>query len=375
MHSVLAALALFAVVDVGDTFSSGSAWRQGADEFAAEHFAEGFLFTSREKNALTCLRRGSVTWLGREVWETRIAYAPEAGPRRIELSLFNHGDRKLGEYFPSDRLDRLVADVQARYGRGAKTAPKPEKTKLGNGGFRYEAKWTKGDPAVTLTWGVDGDEVQFVRVVLTSGRNGAAKAPTGSVAAAKAREHVRRSAEGDVWIDGVPMVDQGRKGYCAAAVGERILRYYGHDIDEHEFAQQAGSDARGGTSVAAMIETVRGIGVKKRLAYERIVTGLGPFSRKEQAVKDPRYKKFLSGVKTQIDKGIPVCWGVTLGMFPETGLMPQTQGGHMRLIVGYNAKTREILYSDTWGAGHELKRIPEDWAFTITTDAFFLRPL
>ena len=39
-----------------------------------------------------------------------------------------------------------------------------------------------------------------------------------------------------------------------------------------------------------------------------------------------------------------------------------------------NAKTREILYSDTWGAGHELKRMSEDQAFTITTDAFFLRP-
>jgi hypothetical protein len=47
----------------------------------------------------------------------------------------------------------------------------------------------------------------------------------------------------------------------------------------------------------------------------------------------------------------------------------------MRLIIGYNQKKKEILYSDTWGAGHELKRMPEDWAFTITHDAFFLRPL
>ena len=35
----------------------------------------------------------------------------------------------------------------------------------------------------------------------------------------------------------------------------------------------------------------------------------------------------------------------------------------------------EILYTDSWGAGHELKRMPEDWAFAITHEAFFLKPL
>lgn len=373
MHSVLAALAMFAVVDVGETFSSETAWRQGADEFAAEHLGEGFVFASRDRDALNCMERGAVTWLGREVWETRIYYAPTAGPRRVELSLFNQGDRRGGESFPMENVDRLVADIQLKYGAGAKTAPKPEKTKLKTGGFRCECVWRRIDPAVTLTWGVEGGDVQYVRAALTSGRNGAAKVRSVS-AAAKAREHVRRDVEGDVWIDGVPMVDQGRKGYCAAAVGERILRYYGHDVDEHEFAQQAGCETSGGTSVAEMIKTVRGIGAKKHLAYERIVTGAGPFDSRELAVKDRRFRKFLSGVRTQIDKGIPICWGVTLGVFPEAGLAPQIRGGHMRLIVGYNVKSREIIYSDTWGAGHELKRMPEDTAFTITTDAFFLRP-
>ena len=47
----------------------------------------------------------------------------------------------------------------------------------------------------------------------------------------------------------------------------------------------------------------------------------------------------------------------------------------MRLIIGYNQKTREVLYTDTWGAGHELKRMPMDRAFAITHDAFYLRPL
>ena len=215
------------------------------------------------------------------------------------------------------------------------------------------------------------------------------------------------------------MVDQGQKGYCAAAVVERVLRYYGHTIDEHEIAQMAGTSAQRGTSIDEMIETVKTVGSKCRLGFNSIVSlggsvqglekeveqynraakamkereiALGDYIRgntiyvselrgamkpkvlKKMRTKDASYKKFLSGVKTQIDQGIPVIWGVTLGIFPEPGVL-QSIGGHMRIIIGYNDKTEEILYTDTWGAGHELKRMPRDWAFTITHDAFFLRPL
>ena len=48
---------------------------------------------------------------------------------------------------------------------------------------------------------------------------------------------------GDVFVDNVPMVDQGQKGYCAAASAERVLRYYGVEIDEHQVAEAAGTTA------------------------------------------------------------------------------------------------------------------------------------
>ena len=47
----------------------------------------------------------------------------------------------------------------------------------------------------------------------------------------------------------------------------------------------------------------------------------------------------------------------------------------MRLIIGYNAAANEILYSDSWVPGHELKRMRADRAFAITHDAFTLRAL
>jgi hypothetical protein len=46
----------------------------------------------------------------------------------------------------------------------------------------------------------------------------------------------------------------------------------------------------------------------------------------------------------------------------------------MRLIIGYNDKTGEILYSDSWGAGHELKRMPLAQAVSMTTGLTTLEP-
>lgn len=417
---------LLATVDLGGLFSSGGAWSTTADDFAVEHAADGFVFASQKRDIVNCLRRGAATWLGHEVWETRVYFAPPGGAVRVELSLYNSGDRRAEDACGKTDVERLVAEIDAAFGAGGKP-PKRERTKLKSGGSQLRTSWDRGEPAVELVWGVgddQGEDVRFVRVTLkphAEGRPRAiAKPLSGQAAAAKVKANVKRNAEGDVWIDGVPMVDQGRKGYCAAAVSERVLRYYGHAVDEHEVAQQAGSEAEGGTRTSDMIETVKTLGSKYRLGFNQLVSMSGtigdldkeieqynkaakalkeeelslqmfrrgnmimvgdfyeamkPKVLKRMRIKDARYKKFLLGVKTQVDKGVPLCWGVTLGIYPEPGVNIQSRGGHMRLVIGYNAKTHEVLYTDTWGAGHELKRMPEDWAFAITHNLFFLRPL
>ncbi|MEI6535279.1 MAG: hypothetical protein WCN98_08070, partial [Verrucomicrobiaceae bacterium] len=75
-----------------------------------------------------------------------------------------------------------------------------------------------------------------------------------------------------------------------------------------------------------------------------------------------------------IDRGVPLMWSVELGLFKE-GNLPQSHGGHMRLIIGYNLKSGEILYSDSWGAAHALKRMPMDNACAMTTGLYYLEPL
>jgi len=46
----------------------------------------------------------------------------------------------------------------------------------------------------------------------------------------------------------------------------------------------------------------------------------------------------------------------------------------MRLIIGYNARSSEILYSDSWGAGHEIKRMSLRDAYAITTGLLSIEP-
>ena len=95
----------------------------------------------------------------------------------------------------------------------------------------------------------------------------------------------------------------------------------------------------------------------------------------EQSADDfaVEYGKIGFGFAGDKKRGVPLFWSVQLGLYPEAGV-PQVFGGHMRLIIGYNAEKNEIIYTDTWGAGHEHKYMPDDWAWTITQNMFYLNP-
>ena len=422
----LVALPLAAALDLGVHFDNREAWAESAVDFTVDHARDGFAFASQKRDIVNCLTYGASSWRGLAAYESRLYYGAE-GVTRVEISLYNRGDDRSGGALDETELKRLLTQIAARVEPNGKIGT-PAKRKLKNGGFAYVRAWPKTDPAVELAWGVTGAHAgarvaDYVRLTLTpkaaARPKGVTRPVSGVAAKAKVKANVAQNAEGDVFIKNVPMVDQGQKGYCAVATAERVLRYYGQTVDEHELAQMAGSTAERGTGIAEMRETVREVGSKCRLGYAEIVTSaaslrdleqeiadynreaksasspelslddfrdgttirvgdiraaMQPKVLKKMKMKDSRYRKFRTGVKTQIDQGIPVIWGVTLGIYPEPGL-PQTAGGHLRLIVGYNAKTQEILYSDSWGAGHELKRMPEDWAFAITHDAFYLKPL
>jgi hypothetical protein len=60
-------------------------------------------------------------------------------------------------------------------------------------------------------------------------------------------------------------------------------------------------------------------------------------------------------------------------MFKEPSI-PQTRGGHMRLIIGYNPKTDEVVYTDSWGKGHEYKKMPMAQAYACSMAVYNMSP-
>ena len=95
---------------------------------------------------------------------------------------------------------------------------------------------------------------------------------------------------------------------------------------------------------------------------------------KDMSMRDMSgYAKFLKGIRERTKRGVPLFWNVQLGLCPEAGAS-EVSGGHTRLIIGYNEEKNEIIYTDTWGSGHEHKYMPDDWAWTITQNVFYLNP-
>ena len=90
--------------------------------------------------------------------------------------------------------------------------------------------------------------------------------------------------------------------------------------------------------------------------------------------KYSEYEKFKKNVITSIKNGTPLAWGLMLGLYPEEGRTPQGGGGHMRTIIGYNEKTDDLIFSDSWGAGHEKKKMKFHHAFACTMGLYLVQP-
>lgn len=236
---------------------------------------------------------------------------------------------------------------------------------------------------------------------------------TASVRRADLAKSVARDPSGDVFIPNIPMVDQGDKGYCAVATASRVFNYYGVPADQHEMAQVSGNAAGGGgTNPDEMEDAMKRISGKYKTRFQTLLDfdyssrkyeslmrrynsaakklgkrvldtdnyiyamgGLDPDVLREVNGKGPAFDKFIGIVRGNIDKGVPVMWALQLGMFPENGEKArQSGGGHMRLIIGYNTAKNEIIFSDTWGAGHEKKRMAAPDAAAATMGLYLLQP-
>lgn len=457
----IAATAFGGAYEIGTEMESESFWKSDPVLFVKRHQDQGFNFTSSDRESADTRLDGAVTYYGIPVFESKVSFAEDSsGITRVELVLFSPAGTEAREQVDSSRYRlvrkekeitrdgfvQLMRDVRGKLtAEGKKNPPMvSERTKAPV--VQKSQTWPRTDipTETTLTWNYSQEgrkagtfKAGFVRVAvngparLAEGGRGKASAKRQATGAKKIVENVVRDPRGDVFIDNVPMVDQGQKGYCSAAASERVLRYYGVEVDEHEIAQAAGTTAEEGTTAKGMKDSVAAVGKRYKLAavvsygdfekpvmerIEGIVREVDNYNKAAKKLKKPlitddvyitrsgtsttyspaavdqamdpevrkfmktegsqrsKFTKFMKDVHAQVDKGIPLFWGVVLGIYPEPEI-PQSAGGHMRLIIGYNDKKKEILYTDSWGAGHELKRMPAEWAWTISRTLMYLKPL
>ncbi|MCB1229765.1 MAG: C39 family peptidase [Verrucomicrobiae bacterium] len=398
------------VIEVG-----GQLWSTKISVFH-KHFEKlGFEWLSSNEAGLRSVDP-DLEMFGEPVGET-IVRAKEGLIYRVDISVFNRGDQ--GSLSHSD-FKNTIEKWQGFITEATNTKPEDSSDAKDAAVGLKRVLWYTADSAILLESSLSRQGPEFIRVKLAPKPKGAFYLgnTTGRVRQqvfrGDLRQNVNRNDDGEVTIKGIPMVDQGPKGYCAVASAERVFRYYGLETDQHEMAQLASSSAMGGTSPQMMYEALKTAsnGVQLRVydliqydvkeffdwieAYNREAkkegAGLAPddprriyYVDQVYEALDPKvylsvkvnrgnyFENFKRDVMENIDAGIPLMWGVYLGLYPEKEI-PQARGGHMRLIIGYNRRSGELIYSDSWGAGHEAKKMPLGQAFAMTSGLFVVKP-
>lgn len=261
--------------------------------------------------------------------------------------------------------------------------------------------WTTPHTLALLEFNVEAPrgQVEFLRLTLTPGSARAELlnlAGIGNNATTRSRSTLstsvkRNASTGDVEIAGIPMRDQGQKGYCVAASCERLLRYLNVPCDMDELAQLVRADADRGASPTIMYSALQKIDQRFNMQMKLLKLppgySLGPTSRRSELER--AWKADLNKlIQDNINQGLPLLWAVALPP-GETGLAPDgtttapvstrsvpknMRAGHMRMIIGYNATTGGVIYTDSWGAGHERKVMTRAEAEEMTTAVFSMTP-
>ncbi|MFC7336645.1 hypothetical protein ACFQY0_05615 [Haloferula chungangensis] len=370
----------------------------------------GFEWLSSKKEGLRA-RPGVFEFLGEEAGEVVIR-AEDGKASTVTISLYNRGDNGV---LPLSTFNKQFDGWKSQLDEklGVESVERNSKGAVAVTGWM----WTKGDTATLLESSVNRSEKrpEFIRLRMAS--ISAAKNRSGEVAKRSSLEdNVKKDEDGFTVIDGIPMVDQGEKGYCVVASIERVGRYYGLEMDQHEMAQLADTTedgTRGDVMEKAFqkitgrihVRTLKLIEFDDR-QFERDVRSYNRAAKKaekwtfdvdldewivhpamfwskadtdifrEIKAKQNRYDHFNRKIKEYVDQGVPLCWTLFLGMYKE-GDMPQSWGGHMRLIIGYNFEDPEvpmIYYTDSWGEGHSLKKMRADEAYCMTTALYAMVP-
>lgn len=417
------AMACLAATDLAEPIRSGELWKMDKEELRAK-FMRGVRYSPVDDNTLRVNAANTLT-IGKIAPAEMVFKMDGDHLSSIQVIIYNKGDDgALEQAAFENKVKDSVAAVEEVVGAPGKAAKVSEK-ETGIKTRAWDWEWETG--AIHLDSGSTGGSsknkkkpgtpftAEFIRLNL--GPDAAAIETGGArdaVAHSELKKNLRHEENGDVWLDNVPMVDQGDKGYCVPASISRVFAYYGMDgVDQHALAAICGSSGSQGTRTDNMEESMQQICKKfpirivnlenKKLRdyttfildliakYNKTAKSMGKDGISEQqgsqffdvadpdvllkarAGKSSDVSKWMGDISKHINSGIPVLWCVTLGIYKESVSLPQGRGGHMRLIIGYNKAEKTIIYTDSWGSGHERKSMPAAEAMAMTSSRYVLR--
>ena len=391
--------------NIGDVLQGGSFWTMPKQEMINKYLV-GLRYRNAGEKIMRIDASGSLT-IGelkpREIdwmWDEKKEH-----PESLLVILYNKGDDG-----PIDKkeFNTRVTDAQEALNTLTGVAGRKKAVSTSESGVKLKAwvwEWENGAAMMEAhDHGKKKDyEAEFIRLRFAPDMAGLERGGAADAGNRRSlKEKVQRTPEGDVWIDGIPMVDQGSKGYCLPATVARVFAHYGMDgVDMHALASLCDTEAGGGTTLSGMLSALETIGRRfhvkavpivdksKRPTTEEIVEAYNKMARRKGKAELPGFsgvvdrdmdaavdrfdmeileasfpvkkaamKKWFRDIYKNIDAGVPVLWAIP---------------GHMRMIMGYNEQDGVIYYSDTWGAGHEKKKMTNLKAYMITQYRGILR--
>lgn len=387
--------------DLAELIKTGNFWNQ-----SAKTSLQGIHFTQPDPEHIQASRIS----LGELSSGEAIITIKDKKPVSVQAMLYNKGDDGAINYDDfHGQIDAAKEALSELTGARAKLR-KAGKSDAAVKMKTWEWKWENGIMRLEASsTGKKRDfEAEFIRLVMAADAKGLnAGGARDSVRKSSLRDNITTEEDGTVWLQNMPMVDQGQKGYCVPATLARVFAYYGMDkVDQHALAAACDSQGSGGTSSRDMETAMEDVCKQFRTKFivmddymtnlKGAVENYNKFAKREdkdplgiyddvfgmadakvlrqaRAGKPSQINKWLKDIKKNIDAGTPVIWMVMLGIYQEEVSLPQSRGGHARLIIGYNLKKKTIIYTDSWGAMHARKTIPAADAAAMTTGRYIIK--
>lgn len=391
-----------------------------------------FMWTSSAKTEAyyPAVQNGkTITLYGQKVTSALIRFT-NGHPSYVCLNLF--GDNKdeiiTAAQFRKN-MKEIFKELKKRY---PKTKAKILRSTLSDGLHLSALIWKTDKFACTMKWAISGntkigEDPKFLQVefeLLQAGKNplkrGINKTIFGRPLEVKEnKKTIRRDTTGDVYLENIPMIDQGATGNSAAAVVQRILQYEEKVTKEPIKAEPLKKGTKLNSDVEELHLQLKKICIDNKLKYKeefvyfdkdrslrKLQNLLGKYNRlakksgKEKLPvpksgsaaaaetilkmdlellakarnEDHAAHTFHATIMQNVMSSKPLVWYVVYGAVKEEKAPAKPPKTHIRLIIGFNDTTREVIYTDSWGKGHELKKMPFDKAWAITLATYTITP-